>query len=209
MKKLFLLALVVMSVFGHASAQYDKSILVYGDGGYSSSGQYNASVGIGYQFSKKWTVGGAFNVSDMGVDPPSLLRTYGMGGFARYTEYFGNENRFFWYLQGNAGYFSFVSENNRPGEYSRDSWDGFTASLAPGVGINLPRGFAITFTPCSISYRTGMRDIYGNRYRSGYLDASIGRGVFSPTPAIGITKNFRLRPRRSASPSTVKDVHTE
>jgi hypothetical protein len=80
MKKFLFLALTI-SVIGSANAQ-TNSILVYGDGGYSSSGQYSVSTGIGYQFNKNWTAGGTFGVARLSPGgAPSLFTTHSVGGF--------------------------------------------------------------------------------------------------------------------------------
>lgn len=154
MKKLLLLSVVSAATISFANAQENTNLMVYVDGAASLSknaGQYFLNAGVGYKIDKKWTLGGSFSIADMSAAPPSLVRAYSIGAFARYTESFGNDNRFFWYVQGNAGYQYSRNDNGGPGNANGDTWRGVSLSVVPGVGINLPRGFALTITPASIS----------------------------------------------------------
>jgi hypothetical protein len=199
MKKLLLLLLIAAANCNFVSAQENRNLMVYADGAASfsnNSGQYFLSAGAGYKIDKNWTLGGTFSIADLSGASPSLVRSFGIGAFARYTQNFGNENRFFWYIQGNAGYLSSLNENSGPGYNNRDTWTGFSAVIAPGVGINLPHGFALTFTPASISYRLGSRNSFGHQEVSGVLEAGLGRSMFGAAPAIGIMKNIRTGHRK-------------
>ncbi|HXS37384.1 MAG TPA: outer membrane beta-barrel protein [Flavipsychrobacter sp.] len=171
MKKM-LLSLIAIGTIATAQAQRG-SILLYGEGYYTSDNQDNGSAkttswgvspGIGYQFNEHMTVGvqGSFAQSKYPYPNVFVLANalafnlsnyttndWTAGAFYRYTKYIGNV--FFIYGQLDAAY---ASGNTQSDVFGSGTYTGFQGDIYPGVGAFICKGFALNFSIGGIGYRT-------------------------------------------------------
>lgn len=199
MKKLLFLALALPAA-GAVHAQEPNSILVYGSGYFSGFSEHGVHGGLGYQFNKNWTVGGLFSETyrdDRYSSGPSLYRSYSVGAFARYSSYFGDSKRFFWYGQASIGRYSNSIGRNSfdPTFPSEERRTGFDARLLGGVGVNVWRGFAVNVEPASVSLSTSQ-----SRYLGGWSGPTERAATleFGMNPRIIFSKNFKIGGHKKA-----------
>jgi len=197
MKKLLFLALALPAA-GAVHAQEPNSILLYGSGYYSGGNNHAVSAGLGYQFNKHWTVGGLFSETYSNQRfsmPPSLYKSYSLGAFARYSSYFGDSKRFFWYGQASFYRFSMNGTSFDPTFTMHESRIGYQAKLAGGLGVNVWRGFSVNVEPGSVSLSSGKFNFGG-----GWTQPSERTGTleFGIRPQIIFSKNFKIGGHKKA-----------
>ena len=197
MKKLLFLALALPAA-GAVHAQEPNSILVYGSGYFSGTNEHSVSGGLGYQFNKHWTVGGLFSEAyydQRYTMSPSLYRSYSFGAFARYSSYFGDSKRLFWYGQASVSRLAGRSNSFDPTFPSQERRIGFDAKLLGGVGVNVWRGFSVNVEPASISISSSQ-----SHYSGGWAGPT-ERGTlieFGMKPRIIFSKNFKIGGHKKA-----------
>lgn len=197
MKKLLFLALVLPAA-GAVHAQEPNSILVYGSGYFSGSNDHSVGGGLGYQFNKHWTVGGLFSeayIDQRNTMSPSLFRSYSLGVFARYSSYFGDSKRFFWYGQANISRMEALNNSFNQPFPTEDRRTGFDAKVLGGIGVNVWRGFSVNVEPASISIASS------RTHYSGGWTGPTDRGTlieFGMQPRIIFSKNFKIDGHKKA-----------
>ncbi|RYE25249.1 MAG: porin family protein [Sphingobacteriales bacterium] len=184
MKKLFI-ALLAMASFTAANAQQKGSWLTYGDITFATSKDkigsssaisntnttFGINPGVGYQFSHHSTIGvqggfnidrnvSSFNLGIINLELETRTTSWGAGAFYRYTQPMGNI--FFLYTQVNAGFMS--SKLTTPdttgttvGDFET-KMNGFGATVFPGIGVNVCKGFALNFATGGIAFSTTWGD---------------------------------------------------
>lgn len=191
MKK-FMLALLAAGTMATANAQ-SNSWLLYGDVNYHStsiSGQntsstnWNAAPGIGYQFNKNWTAGltlswGQSATNDTGFKVTT--NSYDMGVFGRYANSCFGSSIFSWYGQLNITYAgTYVTSGDAP---ATDKASGIHIFLFPAIAANLGHGWALNFAIGGLGYETQKPSGGGNA--TNYFDFNFGQEM-----TFGISKNI-------------------
>lgn len=192
MKKV-ILALLAFGTVATANAQQDNSVLLYGNVGVHSMTDvaknntlnWNVNPGVGYQFNKNWVVGldlgwGQSSSKDSGASDRLTHNAYNIGVFARYVNYFGNSN-FFWYGQVNVGYQGVYSTfGSSP---ATDKANGIYANITPALGVMVGHGFALNFSVGGLGVNTMKPDGASNSNTN--FDFDFGQGI-----VFGLSKNF-------------------
>ncbi|MBA3827829.1 MAG: hypothetical protein H0X33_02735 [Taibaiella sp.] len=204
MKKLLITLLASVSLLG-ATAQ-PNTVLVYGNVSVSNDNQeygngvttqnleWSINPGLGYQFSRHWTVGvqGGYGYNSMPNTAFSINQTviktdWTAGVFLRYTKYLGPV--FFMYAQldgSNAEGSTEVEDING----TKATYMGFQGSLYPAIGAFVCRGLAVNMNFGGIGYRninwTGSAINSEDKFTFNF-----GRVL-----NIGISKNFGCGHRR-------------
>jgi len=187
MKKL-LLSLLACGALATANAQ-EGSILVYGNAGFNSNKDagatqsrldWHVNPGVGYQFTKNWTIGvnlGWNQTADLDQNSTNEYHTnaYNVGLFARYTCSMMHSNVFFWYAQANGNYMGqYITHADDP---STGKMHGYGVEVFPGIGAHLGKGWAINMSAGSLGFNTmkdnGADDSYKNIHADfGFLSLS-------------------------------------
>lgn len=199
MKKILVLALVILSVGSIATAQ-TGSVLLYGRAGVSSTKNNATDVktsqiifnpGIGYQFNANWAVGAEVGVESAKSESTTGAVTttikepaFAVGPFLRYTK--SLSSLFNVYGQLNLNYLSgkTTTEINTPSSSNTSRWNGFGAKFTPALSINVNNGCALTFDVGGIEYRTRKGTASGSKSYNEF-DLNFGRAI-----SIGLLKNF-------------------
>lgn len=190
MKK-FMLALLAAGTMATANAQ-TNSWLLYGDVNYHStsiSGQntsstnWSATPGIGYQFTKNWTAGlnlnwGQSATNDTGYK--ATVNNYEVGVFGRYANSCFGSSIFSWYGQLNIGYAGTYSTSGNLPSYDKAS--GIHIFLFPAVAASLGHGWALNFAIGGLGYET-QKPTNGNAVNQ--FDFNFGQEM-----TFGISKNI-------------------
>jgi len=184
MKKIVLVVLLA-SGFAFASRAQKGSLLVYGALGIRTEKQpnddkttvFSVYPGVGYQFSKDWTVGVSGGFGRKKFDPEtgseSKSDSYRVGGFARYTYTFNPI--FSFYGQGDVYYHGKKTQDVKS--------DGVGIALTPAIGINISNNFALNVSFGNISYESIKVTDADKGTRT--FDADFGNEI-----RIGVSKNF-------------------
>jgi len=201
-KKSFLTVLAACSLLA-ANAQ-EKSILLYGNATYSGDnidyGSYKttethwgAMPGIGYQYDKNWTIGlqGSYmqgrtpNYTGFGGTVQTYISNdWSVGPFLRYA--YALSNIFTVYGQFNIGYAG--------GNYQMKdvpplaTYSGFSASVAPYLGINVYKTLCLNFSVGGLGYMT-QSWTHGESYGRGG-NPNMFSLTFGQQFSVGISKNF-------------------
>ncbi len=210
MKKL-ILALLAMGTIATANAQEPKSILLYGDLGLhttrdsaviaTKTTNWNANIGIGYQFNHNWTIGlkvmwgqDATKVATVST----TVNTYQVGPFARYSHYIRKSETFFWFSQLDFDYMGGYTTSGSAAAFNKHN--GVYVGLYPALGINVGRGLCLNF------------NIGGINYTSDTYDGSAGsinsfNFAFGGQANIGISKNFNAGHKMHSHHEPGDEVH--
>jgi hypothetical protein len=202
MKKL-ILAFLTVGAIATANAQEPKSLLLYGDLGYNTVSDsllnkhyiWDVTIGLGYQFSPHWTVGGniswAQNIyKDGATFVETVDNTYKIGPFARYSHYLCNSEIFFWYAHWDFLYQGGYTTSG--GDAATNKHTGIYTGIYPALGINVCRGLCLNFSIGGIGYST---DKFSNaNYSSDGFNFTFGHQM-----NVGISKNFNTGHRMHSS----------
>jgi hypothetical protein len=213
MKKL-ILALLVAGTVATANAQEPHSILLYGDASLATisdsvqhkTTNWDANIGIGYQFNQNWTLGlklmwgqdATKEGNPAGPNPvtgaaqtqgtKNTFNTYAVGPFARYSHYFGKSEIFFWYGQFDIDYQG--GYHTSEGNAADDKSTGIYAGIYPAIGINVHHGLALNFSVGGINYSSlKYTNIDGAGTSPTYATNSFNV-TFGHQVNFGISKNF-------------------
>jgi len=223
MKKV-ILALLAAGSLATANAQEPKSILLFGDLGLSTnrdssqatSTNWDANIGIGYQFNHNWTLGlklmwGQNATKDGpngGVNPVTGLpesgatkntfNDYMVGPFARYSHYIRKSETFFWYSQLDFDYMGgyHTSEGN-PADAKHS---GVYVGLYPALGINVGHGLCLNFSIGGINYST-------DKYSTASYSNNSFNFTFGKMVNVGISKNFNCGHKMHSHHEPGDEVH--
>lgn len=172
---------------GLASASYAQqgSVLVFGtfsvntekDADDNKATSFSIFPGIGYQFTKNWTVGVTGGYARTKYDPvigsDVKSNNYAIGVFGRYT--CPISDIFSMYGQADVTY--------RGGESGAFEYTGFGASIIPAVAINFKNGCALNFGFGGIEFES--QKLEGASESSTAFGISLGQQF-----NIGVSKNF-------------------
>jgi hypothetical protein len=223
MKKL-ILALLAMGTIATVNAQEPHSILLYGDATIKTvsdsiqhkTTNWDANIGIGYQFNHNWTIGlkimwGQDATKEGAPARPNpvtgqaqlqgaknTFNNYAVGPFARYSHYIRRSETFFWYSQMDVDYIGGYHTNE--GNPADTKHTGLFIGLYPALGINVGRGMALNFNIGGIGYSTDK-----------YVDATYAINTFNFTfghqANIGISKNFNCGHKMHSHHEPMDEVH--
>jgi outer membrane protein with beta-barrel domain len=217
MKKL-ILALLATGTIATANAQEPHSVLLYGNAGFVSNSydstvgsqyghtdkttNWNAKIGVGYQFNHNWTLGlqvmwGQDAYKNYTGDK-NTLNTYAVGPFVRYSHYIRKSETFFWYSQADFDYIGgYHTHMNAPADIKHT---GVFVDLYPALGINVGRGLCLNFSIGGISYST---DKYADHvYANNTFSFDFGQQV-----NVGISKNFNCGHKMHSHHEPGDEVH--
>jgi hypothetical protein len=209
MKKL-ILALLAMGTIATANAQEPKSILLYGDATLGTvrdnslfkTTDWDANIGIGYQFNHNWTIGlklmwGQHATKDSaGVKNTDNL--YAVGPFARYSHYIRKSETFFWYSQLDFDYAGGYHTNE--GNPATFKHTGVYVGLYPALGINVGRGLCLNFAVGGINYATDKLQDESNSTNSFNF-------TFGHQMNVGLSKNFNCGHKMHSHHEPGDEVH--
>ena len=209
MKKL-ILALLAAATVATANAQEPHSILLYGDASLSTNRDpslykttnWDANIGVGYQFNQNWTLGLKLmwgqNATKDSAGTKNTDNLYSVGPFARYSKYFGKSEIFFWYGQFDFDYQGGYHTNE--GNPATDKHTGVYAGFYPALGVNIHHGLALNFNVGGINYATDKVQSATNSNNSFNL-------TFGHSVNIGISKNFNCGHKMHAHHEPGDEVH--
>jgi outer membrane protein with beta-barrel domain len=223
MKKL-ILALLALGTIATANAQEPHSILLYGDATLSTQSNsiqhkttnWDANIGIGYQFNHNWTLGlkimwgqdatkeGDPANSNPVTNAPQLpgakntFNNYSVGPFARYSHYIRRSETFFWYSQMDVDYQGGYHTNE--GNPADTKHTGLFMGLYPALGINVGRGLALNFNIGGIGYAT-------DKYVDSTYAINTFKFTFGHQVNIGISKNFNCGHKMHSHHEPGDEVH--
>jgi len=215
MKKL-ILALIAAGSIATANAQEPHSVLLYGDLGLTTNSfpdstagsgtdkttNWNAKIGVGYQFNHNWTLGLQVMWGQMAqklsTGVKSTFNDYSVGPFARYSHYIGKSETFFWFSQLDFDYQG--GYHTSGGDPADAKHNGIYIGLYPALGINVGRGLCLNFSIGGISYGT---DKYtGATYANNTFNFNFGQQV-----NVGISKNFNCGHKMHSHHEPGDEVH--
>jgi outer membrane protein assembly factor BamA len=209
MKKL-ILALLAMGTLATANAQEPHSILLYGDATLATNRDatlnkhtdWDAHIGMGYQFNHNWTLGLSVMWGQNAIkDPTGSSNTdnlYMVGPFARYSHYIRKSETFFWYSQLDFDYAGGYHTND--GNPATAKHTGVYVGLFPALGINVGRGLCLNFNIGGINYATDKLTTATNSDNS--FNFNFGRQA-----NIGISKNFNCGHKMHSHHEPGDEVH--
>jgi len=163
MKKL-ILALLAAGTVATTYAQEPQSVLLYGDLNLSTAKDaslnkttnWDASPAVGYQFNRNWTLGLAIswgqNATKDSTGTKSTFNSYAVGPFARYSQYFGKSETFFWYMQYNVAYAG--GYHTSEGNPADEKHTGVQMALTPALGINMHKALCLSITCGNLGFAT-------------------------------------------------------
>lgn len=175
-------------LFGNVSGANNDNSSEFSE---SKQRQFFLDAGVGYQISKHVTLGvqGGYHttflrtsITTNGVLATSETSYSGLdiGAFGRYTHYLGE--RFFVYVQGEAGYGVIGSDNtNLP---ASDPSASYVGNIFPAVGCFIYKGWALNLNIGTVGFRYSNED--GVKNSRFYYN--LGNSVI-----IGVSKNFTKR----------------
>ena len=209
MKKL-ILALLAVGTIATANAQEPKSILLYGDATLStvrtdSLNKYtnwDANIGIGYQFNHNWTLGlkvmwGQYATKDS-MGTKNTDNFYSVGPFARYSHYIRKSETFFWYGQFDFDYQGGYHTNE--GNPATNKHSGIYVGVYPALGINVGRGLCLNFNVGGLNYATDK--LQDATYSTNTFNFTFGHMV-----NFGISKNFNVGHKMHSHHEPGDEVH--
>ena len=209
MKKL-ILALLAAATVATANAQEPHSLLLYGDGtlgttrnsDLSKNTNWDANIGVGYQFNQNWTLGLSVMWGQNAMKTASAIDTtvnsYMVGPFVRYSKYFGKSEIFFWYGQFNLAYQGTYTTNDGNPAFNKST--GVYAGFYPAIGINVHHGLALNFSVGGINYSSLKNADLPNSTNTFNL-------TFGHSMNVGISKNFNCGHKMHAHHEPGDEVH--
>ncbi|MCW3120678.1 MAG: hypothetical protein JWQ38_170 [Flavipsychrobacter sp.] len=209
MKKL-ILALLAMGTLATANAQEPHSILLYGDAtlkterlpALNKTTDWDANIGIGYQFNHNWTLGlkvmwgQKATKSVAGVNITDNL--YKVGPFARYSHYIRKSETFFWYTQMDFDYAGGYRTND--GNPATFKHTGIYVGIYPALGINVGRGLCLNFSIGGLDYST-------DKQQSATNSDNTFNFTFGNQAHVGISKNFNTGHKMHSHHEPGDEVH--
>ncbi len=209
MKKLFL-ALLAIGTIATANAQEPKSILLYGDATLATTRNdvllkttnWDANIGIGYQFNHNWTLGlkimwGQAATKDSAGNH-STFNNYMVGPFARYSHYIRKSETFFWYSQFDFDYAGgYHTADGNPADVKHT---GVYVGLYPALGINVGRGLCLSFAVGGINYQT-------DKVTSATNSTNSFNFTFGSQANVGLSKNFNCGHKMHSHHEPGDEVH--
>ncbi len=217
MKKI-ILAFLAMGTMATANAQEPHSILLYGDVNLatqknpdeSKTTNWDANIGVGYQFNHNWTLGIKLmwgqdatkegNTPAIGMVPgeKNTDNLYSVGPFARYSHYIGKSETFYWYSQLDFDYQGGYHTNE--GNAATDKHTGMYLGIYPAIGANVGRGMALNFSIGGINY---MSDKNQNN-----TNATTGFNLtFGQMVNVGLSKSFNCGHKMHSHHEPGDEVH--
>lgn len=214
MKKL-ILAILAAGTIATANAQEPRSVLLYGNAGFTSVShpnfpanpsikdmQWNVSPGVGYQFNHNWTLGLALSWAQTGWKDAGGVKTtdnlYAVGPFARYSSYIHRSEIFFWFAQLEFQYRGgYTTVGGNPAILKHN---GVYANLFPAIGINVGHGMALNFAVGGLSYSSDKYESLVNAQNS--FNITFGNQV-----NFGLSKNFGCGHRMHAHCEPGDEMH--
>ena len=217
MKKL-ILALLAAGSMATANAQEPKSILLFGDLGLhttrdSSEGKttnWDANIGIGYQFNHNWTLGlkimwgqdayknGNQFIGAGTVGQRTTQNSYMAGAFARYSHYIRKSETFFYYSQLDFDYEGGYTTHEGNPAYAKHS--GVYVGLYPALGVNVGRGLCLNFSIGGINYMS-------DKYTNATYSTNSFNFTFGGQTNVGISKNFNCGHKMHSHHEPGDEVH--
>ena len=209
MKKL-ILALLAVGTIATANAQEPKSILLYGDATLATNRSdslfkttnWDANIGIGYQFNHNWTLGlkvmWGQNATKDSAGTKNTDNVYSVGPFARYSHYIRKSETFFWYGQFDFDYQGGYHTNE--GNPATAKHSGIYVGVYPALGINVGRGLCLNFNIGGLNYATDKNP--DNTYSTNTFNFSFGHQA-----NIGISKNFNCGHKLHSHHEPGDEVH--
>jgi len=209
MRKL-ILALLAMGTIATANAQEPKSILLYGDATLASvrdsslnkTTNWDANIGIGYQFNHNWTLGLAImwgqDATKNSANIKATDNLYKVGPFVRYSHYIRKSEIFFWYGQFDFDYAG--GYHTSEGDPASNKHSGVYAGFYPAIGINVGRGLALNFNFGGINYATDK--VQDATYSTNTFNLTFGHQA-----NVGISKNFNCGHKMHSHHEPGDEVH--
>jgi len=216
MKKLILALLAVSSfsaanaqanswlLYGNASYNLDKNKStpaptggVVGASTLTKDNSWSIAPGFGYQMNNHWTLGlniglGGNTSNNIATDTRVKNNNNAVGPFVRYTQWISKTFFLYGHMNMNVlwgktttivGSISGTSNTTS----TEDSYNGFSPSITPGIGMNIKNGLAVNISFGNLSYSNTTTD-YANK--SSLNTSSLGFNFGSQNFAVGISKNF-------------------
>jgi hypothetical protein len=199
MKKILIVLALTVASFANAQK---GTVLVMGSVSYwseknssleanSKQTNFGFSPKVGYQFTDNWTVGGEAGISihkyeylaNTNSGQESKTNNYSVGAFVRYSK--SLSDLFLIYADLGAGYVDSKETNSNsyanPTTYTSKE-NGFYATIAPALQINIAKGFGLNFGFGGLNYskKNGDNGINKNAF---YFN-------FGQSFTAGISKNF-------------------
>jgi hypothetical protein len=208
MKKL-ILALIAAGSIAAASAQ-QNSILLYGDLGLTTVRSdtlakitnWNANIGIGYQFNHNWTLGLQLMWGQNATKSAAAIKNtdnmYSVGPFARYTHYIGKSETFYWFSQADIDYQGGYHTNE--GNPATNKQTGIYVDVYPALGINVGHNLCLNFSIGGINY--GTEKLQGAAYSTNTFNFTFGQMA-----NLGISKNFGCGHKMHSNHEPGDEVH--
>ena len=209
MKKL-ILALLAVGTIATANAQEPKSILLYGDATLATNRSdslfkttnWDANIGIGYQFNHNWTLGlkvmWGQNATKDSAGTKNTDNVYSVGPFARYSHYIRKSETFFWYGQFDFDYQGGYHTNE--GNPATAKHSGIYVGVYPALGINVGRAVCLNFNIGGINYTT-------DKYTTATYAINTFNLNFGHQANIGISKNFNCGHKMHSHHEPGDEVH--
>ena len=197
MKRL-ILALLMAGTITIVHAQEPKSILAYGDLSLADGADstlfkkinWDANIGIGYQFNHHWTLGANICWGQNATRDSSSNRTtenfYRVGPFARFSSYLNNSSIFFWYTQFELLYEGgYTTDSKGDPAYNKNS--GLFVNIYPAIGMNLCQGLCVNFGIGGVNYLTSKSENAEAAHSTNTFNFTFGHMV-----NVGVSKNFNV-----------------
>lgn len=196
MKKMLLIIAIAICSFANAQK---GSVLVMGSVSYNSQKNSNSNLEntqnyfgiqpkVGYQFHENWTAGIEANFMNNKQDfyegSQYKDRSYGFGGFLRYSKPLGSI--FSAYADLGVGYKNRKETNTTPIGQTYNDADGFYAGITPAIFIDISKGFGLNFNIGGLNYSALNNDTAsGTSFKTKTFGFNFGQAF-----SIGISKNF-------------------
>lgn len=198
------LLILALAVFSFANAQKGTVLVLGGvsfwsnkdsnQAGESKSENFNFSPKVGYQFTDNWTVGvetGFLSskneytfLENLPNNQERITKNFSAGAFVRYSK---SLSQMFWlYADLGAGYnnsketYTYLSY---PQNNSKNTFDGFYTSFAPGLFLNIKNNFGLNFGIGGLTLSNVKSDQNNAIDSNFYIN-------FGQSFNIGISKNF-------------------
>ncbi len=210
MKRLILALISAGTLATSANAQEPKSVLLYGDlnlqtvrnTDLSKNTNWDANIGLGYQFNRNWTLGGNIMWGQDATKSAASIRNtdnmYRLGAFGRWSHYIGRSETFFYYCQFDFAYQGGYHTNE--GNPATAKHSGIYAGFTPALGINFGKALCLNVNIGGLGYTTDKFTDVANATNTFAFN-------FGHSFGLGLSKNFNTGHKMHSHHEPGDEVH--